>query len=53
MELTNLQIRDFQILYENKFGIILTKEETIVTANKLIALLKPIILPNNETTFKN
>lgn len=48
MALTHLQVKDFQILYENKFGIVLTNEEAVEQANKLIALLSPILLPDVE-----
>lgn len=49
MKLSETQIRDFQILYKNKYETSLSKEEAIEKATKIIALLKPIILPEDTT----
>lgn len=45
MWLTDKQISDLQIIYENKFGVKLNKTEAIEIAIKLISLVKDVILP--------
>ena len=50
--LTEKQITEFQILYRNRFGQDISREEALREGVKLVCLLELICKPTNETGYQ-
>lgn len=50
--ISNLQIEKFRILYKNRFGIELSREEACEKGIKLIRLVELIYKPMTEVEFE-